>query len=156
MTTSKSDPLPPGGPLGLTVAGGCAILHVDAPGPPLPLVRARGKVFVAYVRSTQRSSPVVAFLNWTPPDGHICAGSCLRRPCYHAHWLHGQQDGVYAGCETYVPVHVIQIDHGIPKSKGGSDHMSDLKMPSSGRNVGMGVGVHKQLRAELRLDALTQ
>lgn len=80
----------------------------------------------------------------------------LRRPCYHAHWLHGQQEGVYSGCETHVPVHVMHVDHGIPKANGGSDHLNNLQMPCSRRKVGMCIGTHEQLRAKLRLDTLIQ
>ena len=50
----------------------------------------------------------------------------------------------------------MHVDHGIPRANGGSEHLSDLQMPCSGRNVSMCIGTHEQLRATLRPDALIQ
>ena len=46
----------------------------------------------------------------------------------HKHLLFGQQEGRCAGCEFAFPFRNFQIDHKVPRSKGGSDHYENLQL----------------------------
>lgn len=39
-----------------------------------------------------------------------------------AHRLYGEQEGVCACCHTHFPFRVMDVDHILPKSRGGTDH----------------------------------
>ncbi|MBC6428556.1 MAG: HNH endonuclease [Cellvibrionales bacterium] len=44
-------------------------------------------------------------------------------------WLYGAQSGNCAGCGLHVPnTHQLEVDHIIPKSKGGTDHLENLQL----------------------------
>ena len=38
----------------------------------------------------------------------------------HRHRLYGEQEGVCAGCETHFPFRVMDVDHMLPRSRGGT------------------------------------
>ncbi len=46
----------------------------------------------------------------------------------HRHRLYGEQEGVCAGCDTHFPFKVMEVDHILPRSKGGSDHIENLQL----------------------------
>ena len=46
----------------------------------------------------------------------------------HKHLLFGEQEGRCAGCEFAFPFRNFQIDHKVPRSKGGSDHYENLQL----------------------------
>jgi len=46
----------------------------------------------------------------------------------HRHRLYGEQEGVCAGCDTHFPFKVMEVDHILPRSKGGSDHFENLQL----------------------------
>ena len=46
----------------------------------------------------------------------------------HKHRLYGEQEGVCIGCETHFPFKVMEVDHILPKSKGGTDHADNLQL----------------------------
>ena len=56
----------------------------------------------------------------------------------HRHRLYGEQEGVCAGCETHFPFRVMEVDHVLPKSRGGTDHYSNLQLLCSGCNRSKG------------------
>ena len=46
----------------------------------------------------------------------------------HKHTLYGNQEGICAGCQTLFPYRNFTVDHIIPRSKGGSDHIDNLQL----------------------------
>ena len=44
------------------------------------------------------------------------------------HVLFGQQEGLCNGCKIYFPFKVMEVDHIVPSSKGGGDHIENLQM----------------------------
>ncbi len=46
----------------------------------------------------------------------------------NAHILYGQQEGNCAGCREHFPFKVFDVDHVIPQSKGGTDHIDNLQL----------------------------
>ncbi len=52
----------------------------------------------------------------------------------HRHRLYGEQEGVCVGCETHFPFRVMEVDHILPRSRGGTDHPDNLQLLCSGCN----------------------
>ena len=54
------------------------------------------------------------------------------------HVLFGQQEGVCNGCRTEFPFRIFEVDHVIPQSRGGTDHIENLQLlcPSCNRIKG--------------------
>ncbi len=46
----------------------------------------------------------------------------------HRHRLYGEQEGVCVGCDTHFPFKVMEVDHILPKSRGGTDHIENLQL----------------------------
>lgn len=46
----------------------------------------------------------------------------------NAHVLYGQQEGNCNGCKEHFPFKVFDVDHVIPQSKGGTDHIDNLQL----------------------------
>ena len=72
-----------------------------------------------------------------------------RLPNYrtHRHRLYGEQEGVCAGCETHFPFRVMDVDHMLPRSKGGTDHPDNLQLLCSGCNRSKGGRTMAEWRA---------
>lgn len=43
-----------------------------------------------------------------------------------------------AGCDTHFPCHVMDVDHTLPRSRGGTDHIDNLQLLCSGCNRSKG------------------
>ena len=56
----------------------------------------------------------------------------------HRHRLYGEQEGVCAGCDTHFPFRVMDVDHMLPISRGGTDHVDNLQLLCSGCNRSKG------------------
>ena len=56
----------------------------------------------------------------------------------HCHRLYGEQEGVCNGCDTHFPFRVMDVDHMLPQSKGGTDHSDNLQLLCSGCNRSKG------------------
>ncbi len=56
----------------------------------------------------------------------------------HRHRLYGEQEGVCVGCETHFPFRVMEVDHILPRVKGGTDHPDNLQLLCSGCNRSKG------------------
>ena len=50
------------------------------------------------------------------------------------HVLYGQQEGTCNGCKTDFPFRIFDVDHVVPKSKGGTDHLDNLQLLCSSCN----------------------
>ena len=44
------------------------------------------------------------------------------------HVLYGQQEGQCGGCKMDFPFKVFEVDHVVPKSRGGTDHLDNLQL----------------------------
>ena len=44
------------------------------------------------------------------------------------HVLYGQQEGVCNGCKLDIPFKLMQVDHIVPVSRGGTDHIENLQL----------------------------
>ena len=65
----------------------------------------------------------------------------------HRHRLYGEQEGVCAGCETHFPFRVMDVDHILPRSRGGTDHPDNLQLLCSGCNRSKGGKTMAEWRA---------
>ena len=50
------------------------------------------------------------------------------------HVLFGQQEGLCNGCRTEFPFRIFEVDHFIPQSRGGTDHLENLQLLCSSCN----------------------
>lgn len=46
----------------------------------------------------------------------------------HKHTLYGRQEGLCAGCRVMFPFRNTTVDHVVPQSRGGSDHINNLQL----------------------------
>jgi len=65
----------------------------------------------------------------------------------HRHRLYGEQEGVCAGCATHFPFRVMDVDHILPRSRGGTDHPDNLQLLCSGCNRSKGAKTMAEWRA---------
>ena len=65
----------------------------------------------------------------------------------HRHRLYGVQEGICAGCETHFPFRIMEVDHILPRSRGGTDHADNLQMLCSGCNRSKGGRTMAEWRA---------
>ncbi|MDE0240624.1 MAG: DNA methyltransferase, partial [bacterium] len=72
-----------------------------------------------------------------------------RLPNYrtHRHRLYGEQEGVCAGCDTHFPFRVMDVDHMLPRSRGGTDAPDNLQLLCSGCNRSKGNKTMAEWRA---------
>ena len=68
----------------------------------------------------------------------------------HRHRLYGEQEGICAGCDTHFPFRVMDVDHILPRSKGGTDHPGNLQLLCSGCNRSKGGKTMAEWRAANR------
>ena len=65
----------------------------------------------------------------------------------HRHRLYGVQEGVCAGCETHFPFKVMEVDHILPQSRGGTDHGDNLQLLCTHCNKSKGSKTMAEWRA---------
>ena len=68
----------------------------------------------------------------------------------HKHALFGKQEGHCAGCRIMFPFRNFEIDHVIPRAKGGSEHVDNLQLLCGACNRAKGTGTQAELIAKLR------
>ena len=60
------------------------------------------------------------------------------------HILFGQQEGLCNGCKGDFPFKLFEVDHRVPRSRGGTDHLDNLQLLCSSCNR-----LHEYLMARL-------
>ena len=65
----------------------------------------------------------------------------------HRHRLYGEQEGVCAGCDTHFPFKVMEVDHILPQSRGGTDHFENLQLLCTHCNKSKGSKAMSEWRA---------
>ncbi len=65
----------------------------------------------------------------------------------HRHRLYGEQEGVCLGCDVHFPFKVMEVDHILPRSKGGSDHYENLQLLCTHCNKSKGSKTMAEWRA---------
>ena len=68
----------------------------------------------------------------------------------HRHRLYGLQEGICAGCDTHFPFKIMEVDHILPRSKGGADHFDNLQLLCSHCNRSKGSKTMAEWRASRR------
>ena len=66
------------------------------------------------------------------------------------HVLFGQQEGLCNGCKGDFPFKLYEVDHVVPKSKGGTDHLDNLQLLCGHCNKIKGDKPQEHLIAQLR------
>ena len=74
----------------------------------------------------------------------------------HKHTLYGRQEGVCAGCRILFPFRNLTVDHIIPQTKGGSDHLDNLQLLCGACNSMKGAGTQEQLIVRLTEQGIRQ
>ncbi|MYI68551.1 MAG: hypothetical protein F4103_07330 [Boseongicola sp. SB0673_bin_14] len=109
---------------------------------------------IAQDRAATKEAPVIGGSLWggvtalTEPPGRTDLGDL---PNYrtHRHRLYGEQEGVCNGCDTHFPFRVMEVDHMLPRSKGGTDRLDNLQLLCSGCNRSKGDKTMAEWRAAL-------
>ena len=65
------------------------------------------------------------------------------------HVLFGQQEGLCAGCQGDFPFKLYEVDHVVPRSRGGTDHLANLQLLCSSCNRIKGDRPQEYLMARL-------
>ena len=72
----------------------------------------------------------------------------------HKHTLFGQQEGICNGCRIFFPFQNFTIDHVLPQSKGGTDHIGNLQLLCNACNSKKGAGSQEELIVALRQEGM--
>ena len=74
----------------------------------------------------------------------------------HRHTLYGRQEGVCGGCQVMFPFRNMTVDHVVPQSKGGNDHMDNLQLLCAACNSMKGARSQEAFIAKLKAEGLRQ
>ena len=70
---------------------------------------------------------------------------------HNRHVLFGEQEGKCNGCKMEFPFKMFEVDHVVPRSRGGTDHKSNLQLLCSPGNRIKGNRTMEYLMARLRV-----
>ncbi|MCY3798895.1 MAG: DNA methyltransferase [Chloroflexi bacterium] len=76
----------------------------------------------------------------------------LLRPAAHKKALYGEQAGHCEGCDHHFQIQHLEVDHIIPRSKGGTDHIENLQLLCGSCNRIEGNRGMEYLRVKLQLN----
>ena len=85
--------------------------------------------------------------------GYVTARTDIDAPINYRknkHVLFGQQEGLCNGCRGDFPFKLYEVDHKIPQSKGGTDHLENLQLLCSHCNRLKGDRPQEYLMAQLK------
>ena len=68
----------------------------------------------------------------------------------HKHRLFGQQEGSCRGCQQVFEFRMFEIDHVVPRAKGGTDHLTNLQLLCPACNRAKGTKSQAELISTLR------
>ena len=68
--------------------------------------------------------------------------------------LYGRQEGRCAGCRVHFELRNMEVDHMIPRIKGGPDHISNYQLLCGSCNRRKGAGSQAELIAKLKRDGI--
>ncbi len=74
----------------------------------------------------------------------------------HRHTLYGKQEGLCAGCQHHFPFRNFTVDHIVPQSKGGTDHMDNLQLLCNACNSTKGTMDQAAFVAKLNQQGIRQ
>ncbi|MYA41005.1 MAG: hypothetical protein F4Z31_04555 [Gemmatimonadetes bacterium] len=74
----------------------------------------------------------------------------------YRHTLYGRQEGNCMGCRIHFPFRNLTVDHIVPQSKGGSDHLDNLQLLCGACNSKKGNRPMEALIAELFMEGIRQ
>ena len=72
----------------------------------------------------------------------------------HRHTLYGRQEGICAGCRVMFPFRNMTVDHVVPQSKSGSDHLDNLQLLCGACNSKKGARSQEEFLALLKAEGL--
>ncbi|MDE0440198.1 MAG: DNA methyltransferase [bacterium] len=67
----------------------------------------------------------------------------------HKHHLYGQQQGDCRGCGEHFPFKNLTVDHVVPQSKGGTDHIDNLQLLCGWCNSTKGDGTWEEFKVKM-------
>ena len=74
----------------------------------------------------------------------------------HRHTLYGRQEGICTGCQVMFPFRNMAVDHVIPQSKSGSDHLDNLQLLCAACNSMKGAQSQEAFIAKMKETGLRQ
>ena len=74
----------------------------------------------------------------------------------HRHTLYGRQEGICTGCQVMFPFRNMTVDHVVPQSKSGSDHLDNLQLLCAACNSMKGAQSQEVFIAKLKAAGLRQ
>ena len=72
----------------------------------------------------------------------------------HRHTLYGHQEGHCSGCQVMFPFRNMTVDHVVPQTEGGSDHLDNLQLLCGACNSMKGVHSQEEFIARLKTEGL--